>query len=102
MKLKAHGPAETPKIVRIALGLNVVLVAVALVAPRLFTNSDAAPLLFAIPMALILAVGAGAASRAYLLARREDRSLRWTAFLPLSMFLLGIAGTLLLIYAKFV
>ncbi len=102
MKPKVRGPAETPSIVRTALMANVVLLLVALVSPRLLAGSDAAPLLFAVPMALIVAIGTAAASRAYILARREGRSIRWTAFLPVSMFLVGMVGTLLLVYAKFI
>ena len=102
MKPKVRGPAETPSIVRTALIVNVLLLLVALVSPRLLAGSEAAPLLFAVPMALIVAIGAAAAIRAFILARREDRPIRWTAFLPVSMFLVGMVGTLLLVYAKFV
>jgi len=102
MKPKVRGPAETPPIVRTALIVNVLLLLVALVSPRLLAGSEAAPLLFAVPMALIVAIGAAAAIRAFILARREDRPIRWTAFLPVSMFLVGMVGTLLLVYAKFV
>ena len=100
MKPKARGPAETPQIVRAALVANLILLVVALASPLIVDGSEAAAILFALPMALILAIGAAAAIRAYILARREALPPRWTAFLPLSVFLLGIVGTLLLIYFK--
>jgi hypothetical protein len=84
--------------IRTGLWVNLTLVLVALAAPRIANNSQAAAISFAFPMALILVVGAAIAIRAYILARRENRPLRWTAFLPLSIFLLGIAATLLLVY----
>jgi cytochrome bd-type quinol oxidase subunit 2 len=103
MGQKARASARTPKTVHVALWVNLLLLVVALVAPRMTANaSEASALFFVIPMALILVVGAAAAIGAYILARREDLRLRWTAFLPISVFLLGIAGTLLLVYVKFV
>ena len=84
---------------RSALLANLLLLCVALVAPRMSNTSETAAVMFAIPMALILVIGAAAAIWAYILARRENRGLRWTAFLPLSVFLLGIAGTLALVYS---
>jgi 4-amino-4-deoxy-L-arabinose transferase-like glycosyltransferase len=86
---------------RSALWVNLILLCVALVAPRMTNSSEAAAIWFAIPMALILVIGAAAAIWAYVLARRENRRPRWTAFLPLSVFLLGIAGTLALVYSDF-
>jgi membrane protease YdiL (CAAX protease family) len=97
MKSKVSGSANTPEIVRVALFVNVVLVLIALAAPLVFSDPDSTALLFAIPMALILVVGSMAAIRAYILARREDRPLRWTAFAPLAVFLVGILGTLILV-----
>jgi hypothetical protein len=92
MKPNATGPAETPQIVRIALWVNLLLVAIALVAPRMMAGESGkeggstAALLFVIPMALIPPIGAAAAISAFVLARREERSVRWTAFLPLLVF----------------
>jgi hypothetical protein len=83
---------------RSALWLNLLLLCVALAAPRLAADSETAAVLFAAPMALILVIGAASAIRSYVLARREGRPPRWTAFLPLSVFLLGIAGTLAMVY----
>lgn len=88
-----------PKFVRTALWVNLVLVVVSLAAPRMATGSEAAAMLFAIPMALILAIGAGAAVRAYILSYREYQRPHWTAFLPLAVFLLGIGATLVLVYS---
>ncbi len=62
-------------------------------------TSEVAAVMFAIPMALILVIGAAVAIRAYILARREGQRVPWTAFLPVSLFLLGIAGTLALVYS---
>ncbi len=101
MKAKKPGPPKTPSHVWTALMVNLGFVLVALGGPRLFPDSDSAAMFFAIPMALILVVGAGAAIRAYILARRENRSLRWTAFLPLAVFLVGIVGTVFLVQADF-
>lgn len=81
--------------------VNLGFVLIALGGPPLFADSESAPLFFAIPMALILMVGAGAAIRAFILARRENRSLRWTAFLPLAVFLVGIVGTVLLVQTDY-
>lgn len=86
---------------RPALLTNVLLLCIALVAPRIAPTTDAAAMFFAIPMALILVTGAASAIRAYILARRENRSPHWTAFLPLAVFLLGIAGTLALVYTDY-
>lgn len=61
-------------------------------------NSETAAVLFAIPMALILVIGAAHAIRVYILARRERQRVGWTAFLPAAVFLLGIAGTLAMVY----
>jgi hypothetical protein len=97
MKANAIGPAATPKFVRTALFANVMLVLISLAAPIILPESEAIAFLFAIPMALILVVGAFTAIGAYILARREFRPVRWTAFLPLAVFLVGIAGTLLLV-----
>jgi membrane-anchored protein YejM (alkaline phosphatase superfamily) len=91
--------AETPKIVRAALWANIALMILALVGPRVVPGADAAALLFAVPMALILVIGVAAAIRAYILARRQDRPVRWTAFLPLSTFIVGVAATLILVYS---
>lgn len=99
-------PAETPKIIRTATIVNLLLLAVAVIIPRRFNDTGSldeaagAAIAFALPMALILVVSAGAAIRAYILARRQDRPIRWTAFLPLSVFLLGIAITLGLVYSQ--
>jgi Na+/H+ antiporter NhaD/arsenite permease-like protein len=99
-------PAETPGIVRIAVVINALLLVLAIVIPRRFNNvRDAqegagAAVAFALPMALILIIGAAAAIRAYILARRQDRPVRWTAFLPASIFLLGIAITLGLVFSQ--
>lgn len=84
---------------RSALLANLLLLCVALIAPRMAASSESAALWFAIPMALILVIGAASATRAYILARREIRRPSWTAFLPLAVFLLGIAATLILIYS---
>ena len=97
MKAKASGPANTPGIVRVALFVNVILVLIALGAPLILPDPDTTALIFAAPMALILVIGSAAAIRAYILARREDRPLRWTAFAPLAVFLVGIVGTLILV-----
>jgi hypothetical protein len=97
MKATVSGPAETPQIARTALWLNLILVLIAIAAPRIASSTDTGALLFAIPMALILVIGAAAAIWSYILARREDRSVRWTAFLPLAVFLLGMIGTVLLV-----
>ena len=97
MKSKVSGPAKTPEIVRTALFVNVVLVLVALASPLILPDADATALLFAIPMALILVIGTSAAIRAYILARREDRPLRWTTFAPLAVFLVGLVGTVILV-----
>jgi cytochrome bd-type quinol oxidase subunit 2 len=99
MKPPIRGAAETPKIVRTAAWINLVLAVVAVIAPRIVTNSEAAAMLFAIPMALILALGSAAAIRAYILARREDRPVRWTAFLPLALFVAAMGLTLLLVFS---
>ena len=79
---------------------------IAMVAPRMIAVNSAgsggavsAVLLFALPMAAILAISSVVVIRAFILARREDLRMRWTAYLPLSVFLLGIASTLLLVYA---
>ena len=99
-------PAETPGIVRLAIVINALLLAAAIIVPRRFNNTRndeegaGAAVAFAIPMALILAIGAAAAIRAYILARRQDRPMRWTAFLPASIFLLGIAITLGLVFSQ--
>ncbi len=85
-----------------ALKINLVLLCIALGVPRMASSVEAAAVFFAIPMALILAIGAWAAIRAYILARREDRRPRWTAFLPLSIFLLGILGTVAMVNSDFV
>lgn len=61
-------------------------------------TSEAAAVLFAIPMALILVIGAAHAIRVYILARREGKRIGWNAFLPAAVFLLGIAGTLAMVY----
>lgn len=84
---------------RAALWANLFLVGVALVAPRMGPGNETAALLFAVPMALTLVIGAAAAIHATILARRENRLPGWRAFLPLSVFLLGIAGTLGLVYS---
>lgn len=86
---------------RSALWVNLLLLCVALVAPRMAGTSEAAAVLFAVPMALILVIGSAAAIWSFILARREGRPLRWTAFLPASVFVLGIAGTLALVYSDF-
>ena len=83
---------------RFALWVNLALLCIALVVPRAAKSTESAAAFFAIPMALILAIGAAAAIRAYILARRENRRPKWTAFLPLAVFLLGIGGTLALVY----
>ena len=84
-----------------ALTINLVLLCIALVGPRMTNSLDTAAVLFAVPMALILAIGAWAAIRAYILARREGRRPRWTAFLPLSVFLVGILATVALVNSDF-
>ncbi len=107
MKKMPPKPAETPGIVQIALYINIALLIIAMIAPRGFATSKdeeagaGAAVAFAIPMALILAIGAAAATRAYILARREDRPMRWTAFLPASMFLVGLGVTLALVYFQY-
>jgi 4-amino-4-deoxy-L-arabinose transferase-like glycosyltransferase len=58
----------------------------------------AAALSFVIPMALIFAIGVATATWAYLLARRENQRMKWTAWMPLVLFLVGIAATLALVY----
>lgn len=99
--------ANTPSFVRTALFVNTLLVVVALVFPRMLASShsdsgeaEGATILFALPMGLIFAIGACAAIRAYILARREDRELSWTAFVPLGIFLAGMLTTLVLIYTQ--
>jgi hypothetical protein len=100
------GPAETPGIVRAALVINLLLAAVAVIVPRRFDSihdereAAGAAMAFAIPMALILTIGAAVAIRAYILARRQERPMRWTAFLPASVFLIGIALTLGLVFSQ--
>jgi peptidoglycan/LPS O-acetylase OafA/YrhL len=105
MKAKASGVAATPKAVRVALWMNLVLVASAVVLPRVLTDQNgsldqatAAALWFVVPMALVFAIGVAAATRAYLLARRAEQRMKWSAFLPLAMFVVGIAATLALVY----
>jgi 4-amino-4-deoxy-L-arabinose transferase-like glycosyltransferase len=97
MKANRNGTAEASNIVRTALLANLALLAVAVGGPRMVLSTDAAALLFAIPMALILVVGAAAAIWSYILARRESRTIPWTAFLPLAVFALGVVGTILLV-----
>jgi cytochrome bd-type quinol oxidase subunit 2 len=86
------------KFVSKALWVNLALLCVALAVPPAANSTEAAAVFFAVPMALILVVGAAVAIRAYILARRENRRPRWTAFLPLAIFLLGIGGTVVLVY----
>jgi hypothetical protein len=99
-------PAETPGLVWVAVVANILLLAAAIIIPRRFNNTHngqegaGAAVAFAIPMALILAVGAATAIRAYILARRQDRPIRWTAFLPASIFLIGMAITLGLVFSQ--
>jgi hypothetical protein len=54
-------------------------------------------MLFAVPMALVLVIGAGVAIRAYTLSRREGAKLRWTVFLPAGLFLVGCAAVMAMI-----
>ncbi len=96
-RMKASAPAETPKFVLPAFWVNLGLGAVAVVAPRMIASTDTAAILFTVPMTAILVVGASVAIWCFVLARREYRSVRWTAFLPLSVFLLGLAGTLAMV-----
>lgn len=99
-------PAETPGIVRVAIVVNSLLLGAAVIIPRRFDGVNdqrevaGAAVAFAIPMALILTIGAAAAIRAYILARRQDRPVRWTAFLPASIFVLGMAITLGLVFSQ--
>lgn len=101
--------ASTPLFVRVSLWINVALVLFALIMPRTLAGPDSgmaeaagAAMLFVLPMALIFAIGAFAAIRAYILARREDRPVGWFAFAPLGMFLVGILATLVLIYSEII
>ncbi len=108
--MQTKGPAATPPIVRTALIANIVLVLIALMWPHTATRDpngkggaiegDATP--FVIPMVLILLIGAIAAIRAYILARREDRRVSWMAFAPLGMFFVGILATLVLVYTEII
>lgn len=105
--MQAKVPADTPSVVRVSLWMNVVLLLIALIMPRTLAEPGSgmaeaagAAMLFVIPMALIFAIGSFAAIRAYILARREGRAVRWTAFVPLAMFLVGIVATLVLIYTE--
>lgn len=93
--------------VRASLWVNVALLAIALIMPRTVDRAGSgmaeaaeAAMWFVVPMALIFAIGTFAAIRAYILARREDRPMRWTAFAPLGVFAVGILATLLLIYTS--
>jgi ammonia channel protein AmtB len=103
MQAKRAAIAETPKVVRIALWVNLVLLLAAFVLPRTlpgggFDAAAGAVLLFAGSMVVILIVGIAAATRAYLLARRQDQRVKWTAFVPLLLFFVGIFVTLALVY----
>ena len=95
--------ATTPSFVRTAFWLNLVLVFVGVITPRALATKEGsssptfAAMLFAIPMAMTLVIGAGAAFWAYILARREEKRLRWTAFLPASLFIVGCAAVLAMI-----
>jgi hypothetical protein len=101
--------APTPGFVRVATWVNLALVLAALVLPRTLLGDDAgweeaagAVMLFVIPMTLVVVIGCGVGIRAHLLARRAGQRVKWTAFLPLAMFLVGIAGTLLLVYGRYI
>ena len=98
--------AETPTLVRTAFWINMALLLVALIGPRLSEGGlDAAAeaaLLFVVPMVLILVIGAAVAIYAYAQARKQSRSMSWSAFLPLAVFLAGFLVTLALVYGEYV
>lgn len=107
MRAKEQVVAETPKVVWMALWVNLLLLLVAFVLPRFlalgsggFDAAAGAVIVFAIPMALILVLGITVATRAYLLARRQELRVKWTAFLPLMMFFVGIFTTIALVYLE--
>ncbi|MEO8096649.1 MAG: hypothetical protein ABI811_03035 [Acidobacteriota bacterium] len=98
---------KTPGDVRAAIWMNLGLLLVALILPQAIVNStgvnDATPLAsgataaamsFAVPMVLMLVIGAGAIVRAYVLSRAQGTTIRWTAFLPVSLFFVGLVGVL--------
>lgn len=100
--------APTPAIVRRAVWINLALVLAALILPRTLASETAgleeaagAAMLFVIPMTLVVIIGCASGIRAYVLARRAGQRVKWTAFAPLGMFLVGVAGTLVLVYGKY-
>lgn len=107
MNVAERGPAKTPAPVRAALWINLLLLPVALIAPRTvsdggFDAAATAALLFVVPMILMLVIGVAAAIHAVLAARRQDLRPSPSAFLPLAVFLAGIAVTMILVYGEYI
>lgn len=107
MNVATRGAAVTPGWARAALWINLLLLLIALIAPRTVPDGGmdaaaSAALLFIVPMALSLLIGVAAAIHAYLAARRQNLRPGIGAFLPLIVFLVGIAATAILVYTQYV
>ncbi|MEP7352342.1 MAG: hypothetical protein ABI824_03835 [Acidobacteriota bacterium] len=95
-------PVRTPGLVWLALGANLALLTFALVYSKSAATTAAegtrAVWLFAGPMALIFLIGAATASWTYLWSRREAIPIPRAAFLPVSVFVLGVIIALALAF----